>query len=102
MTALAPRELDVLRLVATGAKQEAVAHELGITVQTVKNHLTSAYRRLGVTSAIEAFGTLGWLRVPVVDEIAVDDLQEHVSSLAAEAQRIADGLRELVAARAAA
>jgi DNA-binding CsgD family transcriptional regulator len=36
-----------------------------ISEQTVKNELTSAYRKLGVRSRTAAFRRLGWLRAPV-------------------------------------
>ena len=35
---LTPRERDVLRLVAAGAKSEAIAFELGVAVATVRKH----------------------------------------------------------------
>ena len=45
---LTPRESEVLRLVARGCGNKAVARELGITVSTVMTHLKNIYRKLGV------------------------------------------------------
>lgn len=46
---LTDRELDVLRLVARGRDNEAVARALSLSVRTVERHLTSIYTKLGVT-----------------------------------------------------
>jgi DNA-binding NarL/FixJ family response regulator len=42
------REYDVLRLVAKGYSNKAVARELGITLSTVKTHLRNIFRKLDV------------------------------------------------------
>ncbi|GAA3705604.1 response regulator transcription factor [Zhihengliuella alba] len=47
---LAPRELEVLRLVVRGRKNRQIAEELFISENTVKFHLTQLYRKLGVGS----------------------------------------------------
>ncbi|MEW2131221.1 helix-turn-helix transcriptional regulator [Streptomyces sp. NPDC005435] len=51
---LAPRELDVLAWVATGATNAAVAERLGLTTETVKGYLRSAMRKLGAHTRGEA------------------------------------------------
>lgn len=51
---LTEREMEVLCLMAEGYKNEEIAAELVITIQTVKNHVTSIFRRLGVESRVEA------------------------------------------------
>jgi len=43
---LTERELDIVRLVARGYSNKQIALELFVTVQTVKFHLTSIYRKL--------------------------------------------------------
>ena len=48
--ALTPREVEVLRLVATGLTNAEVAEALTITPRTVNAHLTAIYGKLGVTS----------------------------------------------------
>ena len=51
---LTPRELEVLELMATGAKAEAIAEELFITPRTVTTHATNIYRKLGATNRAAA------------------------------------------------
>jgi len=61
---LTPRELDVLRHVAAGMKNRAIAEELGLNEQTVKNHLSSVMHKLGVpnrTHAVTFAVRQGWL-----------------------------------------
>lgn len=45
---LSAREVDVLRLAATGADNEGIAAELYLSVRTVERHLQNAYVKLGV------------------------------------------------------
>ena len=51
---LTPRELEILRLLAQGNTNEALAKRLWLSAQTVKFHLTNIYRKLGVTSRTQA------------------------------------------------
>jgi DNA-binding NarL/FixJ family response regulator len=51
---LTPRELEVLRLLAQGLDNEAIAHELTLTRRTVQNHVSAIYGKLGITSRAEA------------------------------------------------
>lgn len=51
---LTDREMDVLRLMAHGHKNSQIAKELVITKQTVKNHVTNIFRKLGVETRVEA------------------------------------------------
>lgn len=46
--ALSPRELEVLRLVAAGATNQAAARELLVSEATIKTHLIHLYSKLGV------------------------------------------------------
>lgn len=48
------RELAVLRLAAKGLDNRSIAGELGVTLVTVKTHLTSIYGKLGVTGRRDA------------------------------------------------
>ena len=49
------RQREIIDLLQEpGATQQTVADELGISSQTVKNHLTMAYRTLGVRSLAQA------------------------------------------------
>ncbi|MCC6313388.1 MAG: response regulator transcription factor [Thermomicrobiales bacterium] len=51
---LSPRELEVLRLVADGLPNKAIARELGISEHTVKFHVGSVLGKLGAGSRTEA------------------------------------------------
>ena len=52
--ALTPRETEVLRLVATGASNAAIAAELFISAKTVSVHVSSILAKLGASSRGEA------------------------------------------------
>jgi DNA-binding NarL/FixJ family response regulator len=51
---LTERELVIVRAVARGLSNEAIAKELWVAEQTVKFHLTNIYRKLGVSNRTEA------------------------------------------------
>jgi DNA-binding NarL/FixJ family response regulator len=51
---LSEREREVLAMVARGLPNKLVARELGISEKTVKAHLTSVYRTIGVTDRTQA------------------------------------------------
>lgn len=51
---LTPRELEVLRLVATGITDAQVAEELVISPRTAGKHLQSIYSKLSLSSRTEA------------------------------------------------
>ncbi|MFN8513563.1 MAG: LuxR C-terminal-related transcriptional regulator [Thermomicrobiales bacterium] len=53
-TPLTDREIEVLRLVATGAENAAIAAQLFISVNTVRNHVAHALAKLGVGSRTTA------------------------------------------------
>lgn len=63
MTPLSAREMEIMRLAITETNRE-VAYRLGISEQTVKNHLSAAYRKLDVISVGQAAAALGWLVLP--------------------------------------
>lgn len=52
--ALSERELEILRIVATGASNKEIAHQLFITEGTVKNHITNILGKLGVRDRTQA------------------------------------------------
>lgn len=56
---LSPREREVLALVAEGMANKQIARALGISERTVKAHLGSAYRQIGVGDRTSA---ALWLR----------------------------------------
>lgn len=51
---LSERELDVLRLLATGCSNRAIADALFVSENTIRTHLGNLYVKLEVTSAREA------------------------------------------------
>ncbi len=47
LSLLTPRECEVLRLIARGLANGEIAEELFISKHTVKNHVSSIYKKLG-------------------------------------------------------
>jgi DNA-binding NarL/FixJ family response regulator len=68
---LSKREMDILQLITRGRSNKQAAQELGISYQTVKNHMTSILRKLAVNdrtqAAIYALRQ-GWIRLQDIDE----------------------------------
>ncbi len=63
---LTAREMDVLELIVHGASNKIIAATLGISQQTVKNHMTSIFRKLAVNDRTEAAMIAlrrGWIRL---------------------------------------
>lgn len=61
---LTPRELEVLRIVATGAQPTEIARSLYLSVGTVRNYLTSIVAKLNARNrldAVRAAQEAGWL-----------------------------------------
>jgi DNA-binding NarL/FixJ family response regulator len=54
---LSERELEVLRLMASGVSNRDIAGQLSITQSTVKTHITSIFQKLNVTTRTEAVTT---------------------------------------------
>lgn len=54
LSALTPREVEVLRLLARGLDNTDIARELVLTKRTVQNHISHIYGKLNVTSRTEA------------------------------------------------
>jgi LuxR family transcriptional regulator, maltose regulon positive regulatory protein len=62
---LTARELEVLRLLAAGTPNRAIAEQLVVTLDTVKSHVTHIFDKLGVTNRTQAVSRareLGLLR----------------------------------------
>ena len=63
---LSPREMEILQHIAQGKSNKEIAYDLGISRQTVKNHMTSILRKLAVNdrtqAAIYALRR-GWIRL---------------------------------------
>lgn len=65
---LSPREMEVLRLITDGLSNKEVALSLGISHQTVKNHVTAILRKLRVDDRTQAALYAlkrGWVRLHV-------------------------------------
>ena len=63
---LSPREMEILQHIAKGQSNKEVAYELGISRQTVKNHMTSILRKLAVNDRTQAAlyaVKRGWIRL---------------------------------------
>ena len=51
---LSERELEVLRLLASGRSNKEIAGDLFLALGTVKNHTSNAYRKLGAANRADA------------------------------------------------
>ncbi|MDD4859452.1 MAG: response regulator transcription factor [Dehalococcoidales bacterium] len=51
---LTPRETEILKYIAQGFLNKQIAAELGISEQTIKNHVTSILRKLNANARTEA------------------------------------------------
>ncbi len=51
---LTRRELEVLKLLATGNYNKEIAEELGISERTVKNHVSNIFKKIEVTDRTQA------------------------------------------------
>lgn len=63
---LTPREFQVLELIAQGASNREIGEKLFISENTVKNHVTSIFRKLSVTDRTQAVLYAlkkGWVQV---------------------------------------
>ncbi len=61
---LSPREMQVLRMVASGLGNREIAEQLHLSRHTVEQHIKNIYRKLTVTSrtkAVHAARAAGWL-----------------------------------------
>ena len=51
---LTPRELQVLRLIATGETNRVIASQLALSEKTIERHITSIFAKLGIASRAAA------------------------------------------------
>jgi len=54
LSPLTPREMEILKYIGMGYLNKQIALELGISEQTIKNHVTSILRKLNATARTEA------------------------------------------------
>lgn len=50
---LTSREIEIVRMVATGLRNRAISEKLSISESTVKVHVHSIYRKLGIATRVE-------------------------------------------------
>lgn len=48
-----PRERQVVKFIVDGCSNQAIADGLGLRLQTVKNHLSRIYRKVGVPNRVQ-------------------------------------------------
>ena len=48
-----PRERQVVKFIVNGCSNQEIADCLGLRLQTVKNHLSRIYRKLGVPNRVQ-------------------------------------------------
>ncbi len=72
--ALSVRELQILQRICRGDSNEEIAADLYVSINTVKTHIRSAYRRLGIGRRVDAirWGARHGL-VGTTDELEVGD-----------------------------
>ncbi len=66
-TPLSDREIEVLERIAAGGSNKEIAETLGISTQTVKNHISSILRKLSLndrTQAVLYALRRGWIETP--------------------------------------
>lgn len=66
-TPLSDREIEVLERIAAGGSNKEIADSLGISTQTVKNHISSILRKLSLndrTQAVLFALRRGWIETP--------------------------------------
>ncbi|NLF02087.1 MAG: response regulator transcription factor, partial [Anaerolineales bacterium] len=69
LTPLSNREMEILGLIIKGMSNKEIAYHLGISHQTVKNHMTTILNKLGVADRTQAAVYAlrhGWM--PLLDE----------------------------------
>ncbi len=76
---LSPREMEIVQYITRGFSNKLIAHKLGISHQTVKNHMTSILRKLDVEDRTQAAIYAlrhGWVRLQDTQVSASkDDIQ---------------------------
>ncbi len=51
---LTEREKQILKLIAEGLQNKAIAHKLSISESTVENHIHKVYQKLNISSRAQA------------------------------------------------
>lgn len=75
---LSAREMDIIEMIVRGASNKMIGATLGISHQTVKNHMSSIFRKLSVNDRTEAAVIAlrrGWIRLKDTTAPSSDTLQ---------------------------
>jgi len=75
VTPLSPRQTQILNQIAKGHPNKLIARHLGISEQTVKNHVTSIMDKLDAndrTHAVVLAMLNGWLKIESVSEVRAE------------------------------
>lgn len=89
---LTDRELEILKKVSTGLTNAEIGFALGISAQTVKNHVTSILRKLAVNDRTQAVVTAlrhGWLSID--DEEQAEESSEASGRTSIPTSRLGSG-----------
>jgi two-component system response regulator DegU len=79
-TPLSDREIEVLERIASGGSNKDIADTLGISTQTVKNHISSILRKLSLndrTQAVLYALRRGWIEAPGMPKAHNRDSDEN-------------------------
>jgi len=83
LAALRPREREVVRLLLEHHRAPAIARRLGISPQTVRNHLKGAFKRTGTSSQQELLDWIRSQRTAVADAATPTPHPGHLPVLSA-------------------
>jgi DNA-binding CsgD family transcriptional regulator len=79
---LTPKQWQILDLTAQGDTEKEIAHKVGCSYQTVKNHRSHIYAMLEVTTSIQALRVAGYIQERDPLRQASVDLDRELRQLA--------------------